>query len=64
MTISPLFIIFCESKEKSVSPIPLFIVSFENRIEVYNCCSIDGNRALVLFETLVDEKFTLWGDLV
>jgi hypothetical protein len=59
------FVVFCESHEKSISPIlikkiwnaqiPLLIVSFENRIEVYNGRSIDYNRDLVLLETLFDE---------
>jgi len=59
------FIVFCETKEKNISPqlikkvwnaqISLLIVSFDNRIEVYNGCSIDSNKKLILLETINNE---------
>jgi hypothetical protein len=70
------FIVFFESTEKSITThlikkvwnaqIPLLIISFDNRIEVYNGCSIDANKKLILLEvidsTLVNEtsSFSFW----
>lgn len=70
------FIVFFDSTEKSIPPhlikkvwnaqIPLLIISFENHIEVYNGCSIDANKKLILLEaidnTLVNETspFSFW----
>jgi hypothetical protein len=70
------FIVFFESTEKSIAPhlikkvwnaqIPLLIISFDNRIEIYNGCSIDVNKKLILLEvidsTLVNETsaFSFW----
>jgi hypothetical protein len=71
------FIAFCESTETQLSPnlikkiwnaqIPLLIVSFDNRVEVYNGCSIDSNNnELISLKSLaeddVDESapFSFW----
>lgn len=58
------FIIFFESTEKSINSdlvkkvwnaqIPLLMISFDNRIEVYNGCSIDENEKLILLEKIDD----------
>lgn len=70
------FIVFVESTDKIISPnlikkvwnaqIPLLIVGFENRIEIYNGCSINKNKELILLEiienTSVNENtsFSFW----
>lgn len=70
------FIAFFESSEKSITPelikniwnaqIPLLIVSFENHIEVYNGCSINENKNLILLEKIDTEllnessDFSFW----
>jgi len=70
------FIVFFEATEKNIdqnlikkvwnAQIPLLIISFDNRIEVYNGCSIDTNEKLILLEeidsTLVNEtsSFSFW----
>ena len=70
------FIVFCESTDKSISrdlikkvwnaQVPLLIISFENRIEIYNGCSIDNNKELILLDTINDPSvnentsFSFW----
>jgi len=70
------FIVFIEYKEQDITAslikkvwnaqIPLLIVSFDNRIEVYNGCSIDEKQKLILLEnidkTLINEDslFSFW----
>lgn len=70
------FIVFFESTDKNVSPslikkvwnaqVPLLIISFENRIEIYNGCSIDKNKELILLDAIenstVNENasFSFW----
>jgi len=56
------FIVFFESSEKQVpaalikrvwnAQIPIMIICFENRIEIYNGCSIDEKNKLILLEKL------------
>jgi hypothetical protein len=56
------FIVFCESAAKNISQqlmkkiwnaqIPVLIIGFDNRIEVYNGCSLDSNKELILLETV------------
>jgi len=70
------FIVFSESADGHLSrdlikkvwnaQVPLLIVSFQNRIEIYNGCSIDKDEKLVLLETIgnasIDENtpFSFW----
>jgi hypothetical protein len=70
------FIVFCESTVKNISidlikkvwnaQVPLLIISFENRIEIYNGCSIDNNKELILLDTIDDPtinentSFSFW----
>lgn len=70
------FIAFFESTGKSISPdlikmvwnaqLPLIIISFENRIEVYNGCSIDINKELILLDVIDNasinkrDSFSFW----
>lgn len=70
------FIAFCESNDKKMSStlvkkiwnaqIPLLIVNYKNRIEVYNGCSIDSKKNLILLESLCNETinedspFSFW----
>ncbi|MEA4924949.1 MAG: N-6 DNA methylase [Syntrophomonadaceae bacterium] len=76
MTDKKPFIVFIESNEKSLTEhlikkvwnaqIPLLIVSFDNHIKVYNGCSINKTRELLLLEeidnTLINEGslFSFW----
>ncbi len=70
------FIVFIESNEPNMTAplikkvwntqIPLLIVSFENRIEIYNGCSIDKKQKLRLLEKIdkplinEDSSFSFW----
>ena len=70
------FIVFIESKEQKMTAplikkvwnaqIPLLIVSFENRIEVYNGCSINKKQKLVFLDNIdnalinEDSSFSFW----
>lgn len=70
------FIVFFESADKNIpeaifkkiwnAQVPLLIISFENHVEIYNGCSIDNNKKLILLETIdnlsVNEKtsFSFW----
>lgn len=69
------FVIFYESAEKCIpdllvkrvwnAQIPLMIISFDNRIEVYNGCSIDDGMLILLEEidvsqVTLDSPFSFW----
>jgi len=71
MTDNKPFIVFCETTEKNISKqlikkiwnaqIPLVIISFDNRVEVYNGCSINSNKELVLLEKVNESSsFSFW----